>query len=702
MKPLNSFTNWLLGKNTKSATDYFPDIYEQNQGWHLLGGAGFSGSTDDYEQVYASVRPIAYRFSAIRPYAINASGERVENMTAVNAIYRPNQKFGLTQFLDAIAVGVKTSPEIHLLVWRREGTEAKPGGDITRDNIAGYTFMEHTTKTIIGGKVEYRITNAAGQVATFTDKEVITLADSRNPNDLSQGYSPTRAAKRWIRLDDYIADYQGGFFKNGAVPAGMFTIVAPTKTEFDNVVANMQAKHRGAGNNNNVAYSYTPVDPTTGKPATTSSIVWTPFNVDNKDMELGVIFDNVNKKIDSSFGVPATIRGVNESVTYAGAQVDERNFVVNVLDPFTNSIWSQFTHELNRITGGLDYAITYDLDIPNIAEEDKSEAEVRAINGQLIRDMVTAGYSLDSVIDAFKLPESYKDLELGVISTEDTEDRAEVDQGGETEASPNPEEINKVVAKSEDLKVVSEQERVTYEQKLSTVVRQHMRKQIDAAIKETKAVGSASTEEITQFTDDMMTVIVDAMAVSGVIQYRDGANILIQAGIVSNELSAYKLSLTTKSDYREYLLNVAKSYSDDTAISIRNVLSMANENNWARAQLEDSLRGIMSTDEYRVTRLAVTEVNRSQNLASIDSMRQITTETGVNFEKGFIHTASDIPCEFCQTILSTWIPLDAMLLPKGGMLVGADGGIMLNDFADNDGWDVHPNGHCAPVYRVRS
>lgn len=88
------------------------------------------------------------------------------------------------------------------------------------------------------------------------------------------------------------------------------------------------------------------------------------------------------------------------------------------------------------------------------------------------------------------------------------------------------------------------------------------------------------------------------------------------------------------------------------------------------------------------------------NLSSIDSMKKIAEETGIQIEKGFQHEGGDTPCEFCQTILSTWIPVDELLLPLGSILVGADGGIMINDFADNDGWDVHPLGHCVPVYRV--
>ena len=39
-------------------------------------------------------------------------------------------------------------------------------------------------------------------------------------------------------------------------------------------------------------------------------------------------------------------------------------------------------------------------------------------------------------------------------------------------------------------------------------------------------------------------------------------------------------------------------------------------------------------------------------------------------------------------------------LPKGGNVVGTDGGIFNNNFVDVDAADLHPNCHCRVKYEV--
>ena len=67
-----------------------------------------------------------------------------------------------------------------------------------------------------------------------------------------------------------------------------------------------------------------------------------------------------------------------------------------------------------------------------------------------------------------------------------------------------------------------------------------------------------------------------------------------------------------------------------------------------------------------------------------------------------MHTGGDPPCEFCDALIGKWIPVDQELVPLNSVVVGVDGGIMINDFVANDGYDPHPNGHCTNHYRVVS
>lgn len=681
-----------------------PSFATQNPGYSFLN----CYQSDAYASIYPSVKAIAYEFKKIQPFAIGSNGESRENIPAVNALYHPNQLDSSVAFFEKLAVMNLTHRKTYVLVWRKEGNEAKPGGDLGPNNIAGYTFLEYPAITRRDGRTYYNI-----GAQEFNDKEVMVIPGGVDPHNLYGGYAPGEASRAWAKLDDYIADYQAGFFENGAVPAGQFVITASSKKDYEDTVDAMQAKHRGAGKNNNVTYTPRPIDPNTGKPAD-SKIEWIPFASTNKDIDFKNLFEQANKRIDSVFGVPASIRGVGENNNYATARLDQQNFIVRAVEPLALSIYTQITHELNRITNGLGVAITFDITIPAVAEEEKVQAETKSIEVTAINALLAQGFSLDSIVEALKLSTSYKNLKLGDTSTNIENDKPDVDEGGEVNDSPDPEKIDGVTpinkkpkAKKKDKKPKNE---LTDLEKLEVVAKRYMQKQVDRAVEEysdevdvsNEVTGESTRDEKEEFVDDMLVIIVAIMVAEGAIQYAAGIELLSGAGVSTDNLDSFKLSDTAKSAYQGYLSKVGDSYGSDTAKAIRSVLDNAETNGLTVADTKKALRNIVDTDEWRIKRLADTELNRSQSLSGIESMKQIQTESGATIEKSLQHTGSDQPCEFCRTLIDKWLPVDQETIPEDNVLVGEDGGLMINKFAPNDGYDPHPNGHCVPQFRVSS
>ena len=188
----------------------------------------------------------------------------------------------------------------------------------------------------------------------------------------------------------------------------------------------------------------------------------------------------------------------------------------------------------------------------------------------------------------------------------------------------------------------------------------------------------------------------------GTIQYGKGKELLESVGIDTDTLTEYTLTQEAETKYATYLRKVGTGYMGDTAESIRNVLADAKAKELTLKQTKDALRKIMDTDEYRIKRLAETELNRSQSMGSIESMVKIQNQTGVTIEKTLMHTGSDVPCEFCKSLIGRWEKVDQVFVREGETIVGADGGILINKFADNECFDPHPNGHCTAEYRVVS
>lgn len=394
--------------------------------------------SDEYASHYPNVRPITNELMGIVPYAIGANGEPTKH-AALDALFHPNKRDSLPMFMEKLGVSVLAQDYTYLLVWRNEGGEARPGGNLgfKGGNIAGYTFLENPAISYVDGKIYYTI---GSQV--FTENEVIAIPGGAKPGNLYAGYSPYLAACKWATLDGYIADYQNGFFKNGAIPSGLFEIVAATTQEYDDIVDEMERRHAGAGNNNKPTFSHTPID-TTGK-AVQSQIKWTPLTQSNKDIDFEPLLKHVDDRLSENYGVSGIIKGVDSNATYNNAEVSENGFAKRAVKPLALRIYSQITHELNRITGGLGVAITFKYEIPAVSDAEKVKAETKKVEVESIKELLELGFSLDSAVDALQLSPAYKLLRLGNEAPVIDNDKPEVDEGNEVDGSPDPSKIDGV------------------------------------------------------------------------------------------------------------------------------------------------------------------------------------------------------------------------------------------------------------------
>lgn len=646
---------------------------------------------DKYASVYPSIKAISNEFMKVRPFAIGSNGEPKQNVPALNALYHPNQLDSAVAFREKLAVMNLTHRNTYLLVWRREGIEAKPGGELSLNNIAGFTFLENPGIDRRDGKTFYK-----KGAQEFSENEVMVIPGGVDPNGLYLGYAPGIASARWATLDEYIADFQKGFFENGAVPAGQFVITAASKQDFDDTVDKLQEAHRGASRNNNVTYTPRPIDPNDGKPAQ-AKIEWIPFQQSNKEIDFKNLFEQANKRIDSAFGVPASIRGVGENNNYATARMDQQNFIRFTIEPLALRIYSQITHELNRITGGLGVAITFKLDYPAVAEEEKAQAETKQIEVQTLTTLLESGYSLDSAVDALKLSVSYKLLKEVETTPTIENDKPDVDEGDEVNNSPDPTKIdgatplNKIKAELSD------------EEKLEKAGKDLMQSQINRAIQQLKDTPSALEEptqdELDEFIKGMMAVISGILIENGADEYALGVEL---ANLKIDELQGFTLTETAEDSYKQYLRRVGTSYGNETAESIRKVLLDSKENGLNRKETESKLKDILNTDDYRVRRLAQTELNNSQNIGKLEGMKSLSAETNTDWEKTIDHSQGN-PCPLCASQEGKWTPIEQPLWAEGESIIITDEKgervVYVNDWQTNEATDYHPFGKGVLLFR---
>lgn len=621
-----------------------------------------------FDNTYPNISRIADAISEVMPYAVDAKGDKLKTPPRViAALYRPNKSMSVVQFIETLAVLALVWPKVYILCWRQDGKDAVAGGDITADNICGFTFLEQPEiKIYADGHKTYKIIKD-GFTNIWSDKEVIEISLSANPYGVVDGYSPSMAAKKWSNTDDYIADYQAGFFKNGAVPAGQFTITAGSVEAFDNIVADMQAHHRGPNANNNVRYVHRPINDL-GQPLA-GQIEWTPYQQANNQLSLKEIFEQANKKIDMAFGVPQEVKGYLTNSNYASVAVADYVFARRVVYPKLVKIWSQFTHELNRITGGLGYAISFDYEIPILEEQRKAQVEN-------LTKILDKGFTLESAVEALQLPKSF--LKLAKPEEEKTEEVLPDVEGIDLNEEPN----QNTTAKSVELK----KKLVDANPRVEEVVVEYTKSVIGQA---QNGKVEDTEKNAKRFKTALFLVLLYSLDEEGQKEYDATKTRIESAGYDMSHTSKFHTPEDTEKAYSDYLDSVSLSYTEDTNQSIKNVLEQAQIEGWDEAQIRTELGKIMDTDQWRIDRLARTETHRVQELGKLSAARQLQTETGAKIWKVWhVNPFTENHCETCES-------LDGVRLPLDGVFGYFDAG------ADNVA-DAHPNCSCFLTFEIDS
>lgn len=659
--------------------------------WRSVGGMMDFYRRNDMENGYASIRVIVNNFAKIEPYTIDAKGKSVKS-NVLDRLYTPNTSMSAYDFREALAVMSLVHDKVRIRVHHGE-TNA-----INDKTITGFTFLEGETETIAAGKRSYHLMNGEN----LDDTEVITLLNI-NPYDVDAGFSAAAAAKRWTTLDDYIADYQKGFFENGAVPSGQLIITAKTATEFNDQVDMLKARHRGAAHSGNITYTHRPLDQL-GK-AQVAGIEWQPFASSNKDLALQALFDNVNKKIDSAYGVPASLRGVNDQNTYASVKVDQRILIDNVIQPLILKVWGKFTHELNRITGGVGVAITADADEPDIADEELAVAQTKEVEMGIINTMFLSGFTIDTIVDAFQLDDSYKSLKEKVKP--EVVENPVVVSGTDLKDTPD-QPIDQFTKKTEPKKkILDPVDKAIYIHKLSGIVKDQMQRQVTSAIEKlpdvvkSKAYGDVTTEEDEKFTAEMLALMATLVTIYGNKTNNLGIALILKAGLSTENITTFALTDAQKALYSDYIAKVGVGYGEQTAVQIRDILEQGITSGATKNELENQLKDVIlgKDNEYRVTRLANTEVNLAEGRGSVSAMQNIAEQTGYTVNKVWV-TGGAEPCEYCQALDGERVAVDGNFVDLGAEIHGVDGGTFFNDFSDTDTADAHPNCECYTTYEI--
>lgn len=661
--------------------------------WQTIGGNNIP-MHDTYDNIFPYVNAIAQRFSTIIPYAVTPDGRRIDPApAALKALYAPNDTYSCLEFLKLIASGILTQSHIDILIWTTEG----PGGTITPDNITGYTLLPSNSRVYNDTRSDWyhRVTMDFGDGTRqyeFTRNETIALSYSRHPNNPSQGISPAMTIKKWANVDDMIADYERGFFGNNAVPAGMLGIVSENAEDFQRNRARLEETFRGAGNNNGIAYNMIPVDPLTHKPSQTSKLVWVPFQNSNDSLDLQTVNDVVNNRLANALAVPDIIRGIDNGQTYANAEMAERAFIENTLKPLCMTVWDKWQFELDRITDGLGYGITFTLDLPAQTEVEKIQAETQQIRVNNLIQLVTMGASVETAAEALGLPEAYRHLELHPTTPN-------------TPTLPTSKNTTKATKTTNN--TPTETHLLTTTRTYVNRVIQHTRRSQSGLRDDLETIGRQWVNDVE---DDLITHLTHYAKKTGLkleqvittwaeIHPNNPIAVEVQGYTQTDWQNLYNwanLPSNMKTAYIDHLETIANTSSQTITAKTIDILTKADLEQWDARRLQDELARFGNEHAELIARC---ETVQAQRLGSLYSAKHMSETLGISLRKIWRTTGDATTCDFCKHMEGTAISLESSYLTENAAVTIGDR-TYVNNFENMATPNGHPNCRCYEDYEV--
>lgn len=661
--------------------------------WQTIGGNNIP-IHDTYDNIFPYVNAIAQRFSTVIPYAVTSDGRRLDPAPpALSALYAPNDTYSCLEFLKLIASSMLTNSHVDILIWTTNG----PGGNITADNITGYTLLPSNSRVYNDTRTDWyhRVTMDFGNGTSsyeFTRNETISLSYSRHPYDPTRGISPAMTIKKWANVDDMIADYERGFFGNNAVPAGMLGIVSENAEDFQRNRARLEETFRGAGNNNGIAYNMIPVDPLTHKPSQTSKLVWVPFQNSNDSLDLQTVNDVVNNRLANALAVPDIIRGIDNGQTYANAEMAERAFIENTLKPLCMTVWDKWQFELDRITGGLGYGITFALDLPAQTEVEKIQAETQQIRINNLIQLVNMGASVETAAEALGLPDAYRRLNLHP-STPNT--------------PPLPSARNTTKASKPVHNTPTETHLLTSTRAYVNRVIQLTRRSQAGLRDDLKTIGQ---QWINNVEDDLITHLANYAKKTGLkleqiitawaeTHPNNPIAVEVQGYTQPDWENLYdwsKLPTNVKTAYTDHLESIADTTSKTITTKTLDILTKADSEQWDARRLHDELARLGNEHAELIARC---ETVQAQRLGSLYSAKNMSETLGVRLQKVWRTSGDATTCDFCKHMDGATVGLDSSYLDHGASVEVGDH-TYVNSFENMTTPNGHPNCRCYEDYEV--
>lgn len=604
------------------------------------------GEQDTYNNVFTYIDTIANKFATITPYAENMNGVKlIQQPAAIQALYNPNDMFSFREFLKYIASAILCRPYVDILVWTQtEDGDVRPGGIVRENNIIGYTFLP-TNARIQEGNGNYTfqanisVHGEPSHLETFTRDEVISLRYSVQPDHILDGISPAMTVETWSDIETLISEYERGFFKNGAVPAGIMDIIADDPESFRRTVEDLKNGYQGADKTNGVLYNYRPVDPITMEPKQYSKFEWHALQSGNDKLDLQTLNTVSHDHMAGAFGVPDMARGLDNGQTYANAEQANISYLENTIRPLCETVWNKFEAELQRITrGGLDYRINFKIVLPQQTDVINVQAQTIKTLTDAYIELVNIGADPNKAAEALNLSQ-FTDL----ISDSTTEATVPTVPGDKTTTAYSKQ--SRKITRSETYRKIKRVTKAYYKTLMSSEYAnddQNLKQYIQQLL-------DCMTPYVLQVMNTNGLTLSDLVEAEADEQYLESKRKDIEQLVNNTILTGAYYSTLLK-----HVTTVCENTTNTVIEDINKIMLKAKAEDWTKTELNNTLNDYLN---QHADLLARTETTTAQSMGTLYEGDMWNQKIKYKAFKKWVCYGSH-PCDTCRQLDGMTIPVE--------------------------------------------
>lgn len=579
--------------------------------------------------MFAQVQPLINDMKMVKPFGVGRNGGELPltRTPELALLSTPNDEMGWVEFAGAMFATWLTEDELNIHV-HFDGRK-----------VSGYSIIPPGCKTYLGNGDYYFSVNMGDGYETLTRDEVMTLRFSRSPKNLQKGISPATAVRAWAQAEDVLAQYERAYIENGAIPASITFIRASSKDRFEETRKELETNLRGASNHGKTIYVWRQFNGDTGESLDQVEVKTIQGN--NSTLAIKELTDIINDHLNKAFGVSNFILGDDSSAKYDNAELSDYQFIRRRVYPALTAFWDQFQFELDRIVGGLGYAIAFNIELPDLTERQKVRAETAKIRTETLKMLIEAGAKPTAVVSALGLNEDWLSVARGISNKVLAETMVEnkklskpikLQNGASVPDNHSPAATNT----SQDGCLCTH----SHHDNGSSANTQDALPEMNADEKHIYEVLLSMAERIVANTpniqvDEVINEITETLNRRAELGAVDGgeaiAKLLKDAAVVAEikkELSNLQLSGTLKDRIKARTAELVNNYGQETKRLMEDVL--ANSEGKTAAEIRQALREIMPT--WQAERIARTETVYAFQSGRLDEDKRIAKKYGLTMK----------------------------------------------------------------------